>query len=166
MINTTNSSSLLLLLFLQALSCCLALPTFNILTYGANPDGQTISTAAIVNTIQAASATKAPHAIVLVPRGTYLTGSFALASHITLYLDQGATLLASTNPSEYNPAGWNWDPSLIDTHQATDIHITGKGTINGQAPSTYWSLGFDPIRNYFIPRTWQGLGGGCVGECR
>ena len=101
---------------------------------------------------------------VLVPNGTFLTGAFSLASGVALRLGKGAILRASTNVTDYPFKWWNWDPALVDTRNATLTGVVGEGTIDGQAPGPYWSTGFDPVKNYFIPRTWTGIGPG--GGCR
>ena len=147
----------------------LARTTFSITDFGAVGDGLTLATPAISAAVAAAARSRLPHELVqvVVPCcGTFLSGAFSLASGVLLRLEQGAILRASTNQSDYPLAGWNWDPALIDTSNATATGIIGAGTIDGQAPGPYWSTGFDPNRSYFIPRTWEGLGGGCVGECR
>ena len=119
---------------------------FDIRNYGAVADGRTLATKALEAAVNAAAAsvnasslsTSSPsssspqssqQAVVLVPfdpshnnRSAYLTGSFALASHITLFIEHGASLLASTNPSDYT-LEWNWDPALVDTRHATDVQV-------------------------------------------
>ena len=42
-------------------------------------------------------------------------------------------LLAATTTDAYPAAGWNWDPALLDTHNASRTGIVGEGTIDGQA---------------------------------
>ncbi|MDR2470240.1 MAG: glycoside hydrolase [Tannerella sp.] len=64
--------------------------------------------------------------------GTYVTGSFYLKSNVTLHLEEGATLLGSTNPWDYvkDPyVGWK---SMIFAVRQENIGITGKGVINGR----------------------------------
>ena len=136
-----------------------ASPVHNILHYGAVPGGNTSCTSALRRAVAAAVAGGGGE--VLVPSGTYLTGSFSLASHVTLRL--AGVLLASTELHEYPESGWNWDPALIDTHNASDVGIVGSGRIEGQAVPK-WVDHYDPLHG-FIPRTWTGVYG-CVGECR
>jgi len=131
----------------------------NILDYGARPGGDYSCTPALLRAVAAAVAGGGGE--VLVPHGTFLTGSFALASRVTLRLN--GVLLASTSADEYPASGWDWDPALIDTHNATDVGIVGAGRIEGQAVPK-WVDSYDPLRGY-VPRTWAGVHG-CVGECR
>lgn len=66
--------------------------------------------------------------------GHYLTGSIYLKSGVTLHLEQGATILGSTNPFDFPmdsriPMSWK---SLIYAYKQKNIGITGQGIINGQ----------------------------------
>lgn len=117
---------------------------FNVKTYGAKGDGITLDTNAINNTITAA--VKAGGGTVYFPAGTYLSYSIRLQSHIALYLDQGAVILAAS-PS--NEAGYDapepalndtfqdfghshWHNSLIWGENLEDISILGPGVIYGK----------------------------------
>src|SRR5260221_8469481 len=66
---------------------------FNIRDYGAKGDGRALDTTAINKAIAAASAKGG--GTVYFPPGTYLSFSIRLKSKITLYLDNGATILAA-----------------------------------------------------------------------
>ena len=65
-------------------------PWFNILDFGAHPDGSADSTAAIRAAIQAAKA--AGGGTVCVPPGTYVTGPVELVSNLVFDVEAGATL--------------------------------------------------------------------------
>ena len=151
--------------------------TFDVRSFGGIGDGRTLATAAIEAAVTAAAAAVAGGscgidnggAEVLVDGGSrYLTGAFSLATGVVLRLGAATTLLGSTNISDYPSRWWNWDPALVDTHNASHTGIVGGGAIDGQAPGPYWATGFDPSKSYFIPRTWEGMGPapGCRGECR
>lgn len=118
--------------------------TFNVKNFGAKGDGAILDTQAINNTI--AVAAKAGGGTVYFPAGTYLSFSIRLQSHISLYLDQGATILAAT-PSEKigydapEPAAndtfqdfghSHWHNSLIWGENLEDISILGPGIIHGK----------------------------------
>ena len=70
--------------------------------------------------------------------GVYLTGDLHLKSGVTLQLDEGATLLGSTNPFDYDRQNTPFDNgrksclALILGLNQHDIGITGKGIIDGQ----------------------------------
>ena len=66
---------------------------FNIRDFGAKGDGKSIDSKAINSAIDAASI--AGGGTVYFPAGTYLSYSIRLKSNISLYLDQGSTLLAA-----------------------------------------------------------------------
>src|SRR5579862_5938978 len=118
---------------------------FNVTSFGASADGQTNCTQSIRNAIAAASAKGG--GTVYFPAGTYLTGPIRLQSHITLYLDAGATVKFSTNFDDYLPmvpSRWegirvdNFSP-LIYAYKAEDIAIVGRGTLDGQGQA-WWDF--------------------------
>jgi polygalacturonase len=114
--------------------------------FGGKGDGQTSNTAAFKSAIGYLSK-YAEHggAELIVPPGKWLTGSFNLTSHFTLYIHQDAVLLASQDESEYpliealpsygrgrDNTGGRF-VSLIFGTNLTDVVVTGgNGTINGQ----------------------------------
>jgi hypothetical protein len=68
--------------------------------------------------------------------GTYVTGSIYLKSNVTLHIEQGATLLGSTNPWDYvkDPyVGWQ---AMIFAIKQENVAITGKGVIDGRGFTT------------------------------
>ncbi len=113
---------------------------FNIVNFGAIPDGKTINTAQIQAAIDACHA--AGGGQVVVPAGVFKTGTLWLRSNVELHLSMGATLLASENMDDYNaldaypenfscvPEGWV-GKHLIIAYEAENIAITGFGTVDG-----------------------------------
>lgn len=71
----------------------------NITQFGGVGDGQTSNTDAFVKAISAIKS--AGGGALFVPRGVWLTGPFNLTSHMTLFVDSGATILGSTDLSEW-----------------------------------------------------------------
>ena len=71
---------------------------------------------------------------VLVPAGSYVSGTIHLQSNVTLWIDAGATILGSKNLSDYRwPKGErDWYAALILAQGVHDVSIMGRGTINGQ----------------------------------
>jgi len=61
--------------------------------------------------------------------GRYLTGSIHLKSNVTIQLEEGAVLLGSTNPFDYDRIG---NTALIHARELDNVGITGLGTIDGQ----------------------------------
>ena len=118
--------------------------------FGATGDGKSLDTAAINKAIEAAAA--AGGGTVLFPAGNYLSYSIRLKSHVTLHLEQGATIVAADLPAQgagggYDPAEPNeWDMyqdfghshfhnSLIWGEAMEEIAITGPGRIWGKGLS-------------------------------
>lgn len=123
---------------------------FNVRTYGATGNGKTLDTPAINRAIEAAEA--AGGGTVYLPAGTYASFSVHLQSNITLFLDQGATLLAAAPPAN-GPGGYDaaepnestkfqdfghshWHNSLIWGENLVNVAIIGSGLIDGKAGLT------------------------------
>src|ERR1700749_261916 len=66
---------------------------FNVKDYGAKGDGVNLDSKAINKTIDAA--VNAGGGTVYLPAGNYLSGSIHLQSNISLFIDQGATIVAA-----------------------------------------------------------------------
>ena len=62
--------------------------------------------------------------------GRYLTGTVYMKSNVTIHLEEGAVLVGSENPFDYNREG-SW-MALIFAFDQENIGITGKGVIDGQ----------------------------------
>src|SRR2546428_5660363 len=117
---------------------------YSVKAFGAKADGKTLDTPAINKAIDAAAA--AGGGTVFFPAGNYSSVSIHLKSNITLYLDQGATLIAAntSNNIKYDPPEPNewdkyqdfghshWHNSLIWGENLTNISILGPGMIWGK----------------------------------
>lgn len=106
---------------------------FNIKDFGAKTDGKTLNTHIIQEAIDSAENNFGSR--VVIPKGTYVTGSIILKSGVTLHLTKGAKLLGSANPQDYTylsntTATYHWC-ALILAKDATKISISGPGTIDG-----------------------------------
>jgi polygalacturonase len=111
--------------------------------FGAKGDGKALDSAPINQAIEAAAA--AGGGTVLIPAGTYVTGSIHLRSNISLQFEPGATLEASADPAAYDAAEPNqWDKfqdfghshfhnSLIWGEGLENVSIEGPGLIDGRA---------------------------------
>jgi polygalacturonase len=121
-----------------------AITFYNVKDYGAKGDGTTLDTKTINATIEAAVA--AGGGTVYFPAGNYLTGSIRLKSNITLFIDQGATIIAASekDSSEYDKVETainekyqdfghsHFQNSLIWGINLHDISIIGSGMIWGR----------------------------------
>jgi polygalacturonase len=113
---------------------------FNIKNYGATGDGHTLDTRGINNAI--AACVKAGGGTVLVPSGTFVTGTFQLFSNVNLFLTPGSVILASENANDYllqTDYGFSGSGAggkklgIVFAVNAVNVSITGTGTIDGRA---------------------------------
>lgn len=122
----------------------------SITQFKAKGDGITLCTKAINRAIE-----KTPeNGTLIIPAGKWLTGTIHLKSNMTLQIEEGAELLGSLNPNDYDSyisqkdmskydtgAGTRnsnvttdsrWTKALILGERLENTRICGKGTINGQ----------------------------------
>jgi len=95
--------------------------------FGIKSDGVTLNTRSIQFAIDYISQNGGGRLIFHV--GRYLTGSIHLKSNITLQLEEGAVLVGSLNPFDYDKKLFT---ALIFAYDQHDVAITGKGVIDGQ----------------------------------
>ncbi len=101
---------------------------YNILDFGAIPDGITLNTSKIQSAIDASHENGGGR--VVVPAGYFLSGSIVLKSGVELHLLKDAVLLGSTNPEHYFKI--KREKALVMADSQNRIAITGKGEIDGQ----------------------------------
>lgn len=117
--------------------------TYSIIEFGAVADGVTNNAQSINKAIQACA--KNGGGIVLVPVGKYLTGAIHLDNNVNLHLEEGAEILFSTNPADYPIVHTSWEGTelmsyspLIYAYKKSNVAVTGKGILNGQANNENW----------------------------
>ena len=136
----TLTSAIAFLFSMAGLLCVLAGPVsgasheFNVRDHGAIGDGRTHDRAALQSAIDAC--VRAGGGTVRLPPGDYLSGALRLGSGITLRLEAGATLWASTNQVDY--AGISARHLLV-AENAKQVALTGPGVVNGQGMADYGS---------------------------
>uniref|UniRef100_A0A0C9S615 TSA: Wollemia nobilis Ref_Wollemi_Transcript_12193_2100 transcribed RNA sequence n=1 Tax=Wollemia nobilis TaxID=56998 RepID=A0A0C9S615_9CONI len=131
--------------------------------FGAVGDGKTLNTKAFqaaVSAIRQANQKRTGGVLLYVPTGTWLTGSFNLTSHMTLYLAKNAVLKASQDTNAWpvidplpsygrgreRPGGRYI--SFIHGDGLQDVSITGEnGTIDGQG-EVWWNMWRDGSLKY------------------
>lgn len=135
----------------------------SITEFGAVGDGVTLNTHAFQNAIFYVNTfADKGGAQLYVPAGKWLTGSFNLTSHLTLYLDRDSVILSQESrdwpvidplPSYGRgrelPGGRHC--SLIHGYNLTDVVITGdNGTIDGQG-AIWWDWFHNHTLNFTRP---------------
>jgi len=120
-------------------------PTFNIIDFGALPDGSTNSTSSIQRALDACANNGG--GTVLIPPGRYVTGTLWLHSNLTLQLDSGATLLGSQSMSDFPEWQSKWEgpnvkprrAALLSGENLENVTLTGRGVIDARG-QIWWDL--------------------------
>jgi len=112
--------------------------------YGAIADDSKDDSSAIRDAIAACAESGGGR--VLVSPGTFDVGPIVLKSNVELHVAEGATLRFSTETDDYLPAVfsrwegmecYNYSP-LIYAYGETNVAVTGKGKLDGQANADHW----------------------------
>ncbi|KAH9325090.1 hypothetical protein KI387_005268 [Taxus chinensis] len=133
----------------SAVSC--RAKSVSIAEYGGVGDGSTVNTKAFQKAIDYLSGfSEKGGGQLYIPPGKWLTGSFNVTSHFTLFLHKDAVILGSEDPEEWplipplpsygigRDGGNLRYSSLINGYNLTDVVITGdNGTIDGQG-AIWW----------------------------
>ena len=106
---------------------------FDVTAFGAVGDGKTMNTASIQKAVDACA--DKGGGVVLIPAGTFESGSIELKSNVTLLLSEGAVLRGSESPEDYPPNPFHHNEmgktrSLLWAIGKSDIQITGSGIID------------------------------------
>ena len=142
---------------------------YNILNYGAQPDGRMNNSEVIQRAID--ECTESGGGRVVIPAGNFLSGTLILKSNVDLHLESGAILTSSIRQEdmidfaknfkdENEDIGWEGGCFLCAFHQE-NISITGLGTIYGQGDKIFYDDNSDGgfnecplnIRTELRPRT-------------
>lgn len=98
--------------------------------------------------------------VVHIPPGTYLTGTIHLRSNITLWVEEGATIMGSTRQEDFAPESARWYTILAEG--ADNVELTGGGIVTGQGLN--FVVEFKEEKNIMV--SWN-VTGDCLGdECR
>jgi polygalacturonase len=125
---------------------------YDVVDFGAKPDGKTLSTESIQNAIDTCALEGG--GTVRLPAGTFLSGALRMKSGVTLEVTERATLLGSRKREDYYGPRLDADGdpiedsrvfrNLIQGQDLHDVAIRGSGTIDGQG---------DAFRDKTKPRT-------------
>ncbi len=115
---------------------------YNVVSFGAKGDGVTDNTLFINRAIEACFL--AGGGTVVIPEGTFLTGSILLKSKVNLFLERNSVVrgiddlrkyrsISDFNMDEayYKVKPRNWNKALFLGDRVEDISITGDGVIDG-----------------------------------
>ncbi len=161
---STHSLSLAVALLLFSVSFLPAGQRLVISDHGAIGDGKTLNTSAIQSAID--SCATSGGGVVVVPRGTFVTGSIFLKQGVDLRIEKWGVLKGSQNTNDYpwiatRIAGleMKWPAALVNADGVTNLTISGSGTIDGSGErwwTEYWTAraaeknGVDP--HFKVPR--------------
>ena len=128
---------------------------YDIRDFGAIPDGQTLCTQAVQSAVDQCAQNGG--GTVLFPAGMWLTGTVYLASHVTIQLENGCTVLGSREKAHYGPPRklsgpegetfHNW--AIFAGKGLEHVAIRGHGTIDGQGANFKYKEGARPKNLYF-----------------
>lgn len=163
--------TLFFVFFLQGIGLIVGQKVCSITDFGAIGDGITLNTRAMTEAVSACSRDSAfdydtsNKNTVLVPSGgTFLTGSFLMASGIDLHVEEGAMLLGSTSEEDYPlidilpsyGTGRDVDSDLryqplIFGQNLTYVSVSGHGIIDGNG-GEWWKRHFRKELEWSRPR--------------
>lgn len=115
---------------------------FNIADFGAVNDSTIIQTSVIQKTIDKANSQGG--GVIVIPKGTFLSGALFFKPNTHLYVSEGAVLKGSDNiadypfiPSRIEGQSIDYFSALINAYGVDGFTISGKGTIDGNGLK-YW----------------------------
>jgi polygalacturonase len=108
-----------------------------VITYqGAIGDGKTLNTTAIQTIIDRASSEGG--GVVVVSKGTFLTGAIFLKQGVNLQIDKDGVLKGTTDPNDYPAVKTRWEgveterrAALLSAIDLNGVEVAGEGTIDG-----------------------------------
>ncbi|MBQ8423156.1 MAG: exopolygalacturonase [Coprobacter sp.] len=128
--------------------------TYRITDYGVTTDSNTVQTASIQAVIDRAA--EAGGGVIVIPQGTFLSGSLFFKSGTHLHLEEGATLKGSDDIRNFaivdtriEGQSLKYFAALVNADGVDGFTITGTGTINGNG-QRYWESFW--LRRKVIPK--------------
>ncbi len=104
--------------------------------YGAVDDGKTVNTKAIQSAIDKCAADGG--GVLIVPKGTFLTGSVFFKQGVDLLLEKEGVLKGTVEPNDYPQVDTRWEgeemvwtAALVNFFNMKDMSLTGSGQIDG-----------------------------------
>jgi hypothetical protein len=135
---------------------------FNIMRYGAKPDGKTNNTNAIQQTVNECHRNGGGK--IIIPAGNFITGTIRLYSNMNLELEPGSVLSGSLDDKDYlyqkdfgfTGPGAGTRTGIFVAHNEQNISITGSGTINGNGTHSMYMDSLQQGDNMNAKYTRQG----------
>ena len=134
----------------QAQAADAAQKRFVITEHGAVGDGTTLNTKAIQSAIDRCAA--AGGGTLIVPSGTFITGSLFLKPGVNLEVEKGGVIKGSQNTNDYpwidtRIAGleMKWPAALINADGVEGLQLSGPGTLDGSG-ERWWREYWDTRR--------------------
>ncbi len=104
--------------------------------FGAVGDGQTLNTKAIQAAINKCATDGG--GVLVIPKGTFLTGSIYFRQDVDLYLEKDGILKGTVNPDDYPQIDTRWEgeekkwtAALVNFFDMNNVRLSGEGTIDG-----------------------------------
>jgi polygalacturonase len=126
----------ILFVIVMAMSLRAAEKRFVISDFGAVADTATVNTKAIQSAIDKCAA--AGGGVVVVPKGTFVSGAIFLKQGVNLTVEKGGVLKGTTNIDDYPTINTRWEgveqpwtSAFINADGVTSLVISGEGTIDG-----------------------------------
>ncbi|HRN49199.1 MAG TPA: exopolygalacturonase, partial [Niabella sp.] len=115
---------------------------YRITSFGVKKDSNILQTKAIQAVIDKAAADGG--GVIIVPKGTFLSGSLFFRPNTHLHLEKGATIKGSSDISDFvlqetriEGQTLKYFTALVNADKVDGFTISGKGTLNGNG-LTYW----------------------------
>ena len=125
-----NKYRYLFLFFLLVFTGQISAKDYLVSMFGVKSDGVTLNTTAIQRAIDFIHEEGGGRLVFNV--GRYLTGTIKIKSNVTIVLNEGAVLLGSTNPYDYNIMERPVFSSFINAEEQENIGIIGRGVIDSR----------------------------------
>jgi polygalacturonase len=134
-------------------------PVCEVTKFGAAGTGEKYETSAIQAAIDACADFQGGGVVYFAP-GNFLTGTVFLRSNITLWIDEGATILGSPLQSHFPLSSSQWYTILAQ--DVENVGVTGGGVVSGQGLK--FVVQFQERKNVMV--SWNSTDA-CLGdECR
>lgn len=132
-----NRFLIIVVIVFSLMSCQAPKTVWNIQDYGAKGDSLTLNTNFIQTAID--DCNEAGGGTVLISDGIYVSGTILLKDNVTLKVAEGAKLIGSSNPKDYqtidpftDATGQERGKCLIGSLNAKNIALSGKGVVDGR----------------------------------